>query len=116
MPSCSQSQPARPAGLCTTSHEIDVLALERGSLPRTPGTPTGFTGEAGHRDRRPCLAELSMLQQLRDLLTAAGYDATHAVPGLFSTTGFTDDLAAEAAASRGKILLLTLDELYGQSS
>jgi hypothetical protein len=36
--------------------------------------------------------------------------------GLFSTTGFTDDLAAEAAAGRGKILLLTLDELYGQSS
>jgi hypothetical protein len=36
--------------------------------------------------------------------------------GLFSTTGFTDELAAEAAASRGKILLLTLDELYGQSS
>jgi hypothetical protein len=35
--------------------------------------------------------------------------------GLFSTTGFTDDLAAEAAASRGKILL-TLDELYDQSS
>lgn len=35
--------------------------------------------------------------------------------GLFSTTGFTDDLAAEAAAGRGKILL-TLDELYGQSS
>jgi len=30
--------------------------------------------------------------------------------------GFTDDLAAEAAAGRGKILLLTLDELYGQSS
>jgi hypothetical protein len=56
-----------------------------------------------------------MLQQLRDLLTATGYDAIHAVPGLFSTTGFTDDLAAEAAASRGKILL-TLDELYDQSS
>jgi hypothetical protein len=37
--------------------------------------------------------------------------------GLFSTTGFTDDLAAEAAASsRGKILPLTVDGLYGQSS
>jgi len=35
---------------------------------------------------------------------------------LFSKTGFTDDLAAEAAASGGRILLLTLDELYGQSS
>ena len=36
--------------------------------------------------------------------------------GLFSKTGFTDDLGAEAAASGGRILLLTLDELYGQSS
>ena len=69
MPSCSQSQTARPVGLCTRT---------RASLyaPR----------EAGLTD------------------------------GLFSTTGFTDDLAAEAAASGGRILLLTLDELYGQSS
>jgi len=29
-------------------------------------------------------------------------------------TGFTDDLAAEATASRGKILLATLNDLYGQ--
>ena len=69
MPSCSQSQTARPVGLCTRT---------RASLyaPREAGLTVG----------------------------------------LFSTTGFTDDLAAEAAASRGKILLLTLDELYGQSS
>jgi len=69
MPSCSQSQTARPVGLCTRT---------RASLyaPR----------EAGLTD------------------------------GLFSKTGFTDDLAAEAAASGGRILLLTLDELYGQSS
>ena len=57
-----------------------------------------------------------MLQHLRDLLTAAGYDAIHAVADLFSTTGFTDDLAAEAVASRGRILLVTLDKLYGQPS
>jgi hypothetical protein len=69
MPSCSQSQTARPVGLCTRT---------RASLyaPRAAGLTVG----------------------------------------LFSTTGFTDDLAAEAAASRGKILPLTLDELYGRSS
>ncbi|MGH3157085.1 MAG: hypothetical protein ACRDNF_10970 [Streptosporangiaceae bacterium] len=50
-----------------------------------------------------------MLQHLRDLLAAAGYDAIHAVADLFSTTGFTEDLAAEAAASRGKSLLVTLE-------
>lgn len=69
MPSCSQSQTARPVGLCTRT---------RASL------------------YAPREASLTV--------------------GLFSTTGFTDDLAAEAAASRGKILPLTLDELYGQSS
>ena len=69
MPSCSQSQTARPVGLCTRT---------RASLyaPREAGLAVG----------------------------------------LFCTTGFADGLAAEAAASRGKIVLLTLDELYGQSS
>jgi len=86
-----------------TGHEIDVLALARGGRPRTPGTPVAFVGEAEHRDRRPGLAELRRLQHLRDLLTAAGYDAS-------------DDLAAEATAGRGKILLATLDKLYDQPS
>jgi uncharacterized protein len=99
-----------------TGHEIDVLALARGSRPRTPGAPVAFIGEAKYRDRRPGLAELRRLQHLRDLLTAAGHDASGAVFGLFSATGFTGDLAAEATAGRGKILLATLDELYGQPS
>ena len=88
----------------------------RGSRPRTPGAPIAFIGEAKHRDRRPGLAELGRLQHLRDLLTAAGHDATDAAVGLFRTTGFTDELAAQAAASIDKILLTTLDELYGQQS
>jgi uncharacterized protein len=95
-------------------HEIDILALVRGSRPRTPGTPVAFVGEAKHRDRRPGLAELRRLQHLRDLLTAAGHEASDAVLGLFSAASFTDDLTAEATASRGKILLVTLAELYGQ--
>ena len=99
-----------------TGHEIDVLALARGSRPRTPGAPVAFIGEAKHRDRRPGLAELRRLQHLRDLLTAAGHDATDAAFGLFSATGFTDELAAEATASKGKILLATLNDLYGQPS
>ncbi len=62
------------------------------------------------------LAELRRLQHLRDLLTAAGHDATDAAFGLFSATGFTDELAAEANASKGKILLVTLNDLYDQPS
>ena len=75
-----------------------------------------FNGEAKHRDRRPGLAELRRLEHLRELLTAEGHDATEAVLGLFSTSGFTDELAAEAAARRGRILLTSLNALYGQPS
>jgi hypothetical protein len=96
-----------------TGHEIDVLALKRGSSPRTPGTPVAFIGEAKHRDRRPGLPELRRLQHLRDLLTAAGHDSSDAILGLFSATGFTEELAVEAIASRGKVVLATLGDLYG---
>ena len=95
------------------SHEIDVLALARGARPRTAKTPVAFIGEAKHRDRQPSLAELRRLQHLRDLMTAAGHDATDAVLGLFSATGFTEELASEAADRKGKILLTSLETLYG---
>jgi hypothetical protein len=81
-----------------------------------PGTPVAFIGEAKHRDRRPGLAELRRLEHLRELLTADGHDAADAVLGLFSTSGFTDELAAEAAGSRGGVLLTGLNALYGQPS
>jgi len=99
-----------------TSHEIDVLALARGSRPRTTGAPVAFIAEAKHRDRRPGLAELRRLQHLRDLLTAAGHDASGAALGMFSVAGFNDALTAEATGSRGKIVLATLNDLYGQPS
>ena len=97
-----------------TGHEIDVLALARGTRPRTPGAPIAFIGEAKHRDRRPGLAELRRLQHLRELLTAAGHDASSAVIGLFSATGFTEELRAEAAGRQEGLLLASLETLYGQ--
>jgi hypothetical protein len=99
-----------------TSHEIDVLALARGARPRTPGVPVAFIGEAKYRDRWPGLAELRKLQHLRELLTTAGHDAADAVLGLFSPTDFTEELQAEAASSHGKILLVPLEMLYGESA
>jgi hypothetical protein len=96
-----------------TGHEVDVLALVRGARPQAAGAPIAFIGEAKHRDRRPGLAELRSLQHRRDLLSAAGHDASSAVLGLFSATGFTADLQTEAAASRGMILLVSLEMLYG---
>jgi uncharacterized protein len=97
-----------------TGHEIDVLALARGARPRTPGAPIAFIGEAKHRDRRPGLAEFRRLQHLRELLTAAGHDASDAVIGLFSATGFTEELRAEAVDRQGSLLLASLETLYGQ--
>jgi hypothetical protein len=97
-----------------TSHEIDVLALVRGTRPRTPGAAIAFIGEAKHRDRRPGLAEFRRLQHLRELLTAAGHDASDAVIGLFSATGFTEELQTEAAGRQEGLLLASLETLYGQ--
>ena len=68
---------------------------------------------AKHRDRRPGMAELRSLEPARDLLIAAGHDASAATICLFSGTGFTDDLAAEAARSHARILLVGLEFLYG---
>jgi hypothetical protein len=68
---------------------------------------------AKHRDRRPGMAELRSLEHARDLLIAAGHDASAATICLFSGTGFTDDLAAEAARSHARILLVGLEFLYG---
>jgi uncharacterized protein len=93
------------------SHEIDVLSLTRGVRPRASGAPVAFIGEAKARDRRPGLNELRHLEHVRDLLTAAGHDASKATLGLFSTTGFTDELVREASAR--SILLATLNDLYG---
>jgi uncharacterized protein len=63
------------------------------------------------------LAELRRLQHLRELLTAAGHDATGARLGLFSASGFTGELEAEAAASHhAEILLAPLEMLDGRPS
>ena len=94
------------------AHEVDILALGRGSRPRTPKSPIAFIGEAKCRDRRPGMAELRRLEHIRELLTAAGHHAGEAVLGLFGAAGFTEDLAAEAAASNGKLLLVSLEDLY----
>jgi uncharacterized protein len=99
-----------------TSHEIDVLSLARGARPRTAGTPVAFIGEAKCRDRKPGTAQLDRLEHIRDLLTASGHDATKATIGLFSTTGFTDDLRAESARRPARVLFAGLPHIYGDET
>ena len=74
-----------------------------------------FVGEAKIRDRRSGMAELRMLRHVRDLLTRAGHEASGAVLGLFSTVGFTGELAAAARPGSG-VLTAGLDCLYGAPS
>jgi hypothetical protein len=93
---------------------VDVIALARGGRPRTAGVPIAFLGEAKCRDRRPGIAELRRLEHVAELLNAAGHDATSAVFGMFSTRGFTEELAEEARLSDGRLLLAGLDTLYGE--
>lgn len=99
-----------------TSHEIDILALARGSRPRTASAAISFVGEAKSRDRRPGMAELRRLGHIRDLLTKAGHDASGAVLGLFSTAGFTSELDAEASRQDSRVLTTGLGRLYGVPS
>ncbi|MFI9388012.1 ATP-binding protein [Kutzneria sp. NPDC052558] len=94
-----------------TSHEIDILSLERGARPRTTGAAVTFIGEAKCRDRGPGVAQLHRLEHIRDLLTASGHDSSGAVLGLFSTTDFSDEL--RRVDERDGVLLVGLAELYG---
>jgi uncharacterized protein len=96
-----------------SSHEIDVLALPRGARPRSAGVPIAFIGEAKARDRQAGAAQLRRLEHLRDLLTEAGHDASAAILGLFSTSGFAAEVSEAVSASRGKLLTAGLAELYG---
>lgn len=96
-----------------TSHEIDILSLESGVRPRTTGAGVAFIGEAKARGRVPGMVDLERLEHIRDLLTVAGHDAQRAVVGLFSAKGFTKDLTANAGHSRGRVLLVGLDQIYG---
>ncbi|HEV2635015.1 MAG TPA: hypothetical protein VGX23_07695 [Actinocrinis sp.] len=93
-------------------HEIDIISLARGARPRAAGTPIAFLGEAESRDRRPGMAQLQRLEHIRDLLTVGGHDATEARLGLFSTTGFTEDLTAHARRAGDRTLLVGLDQIY----
>jgi uncharacterized protein len=98
-----------------TSHEIDILGLARGSRGGTKGTRVAFLGEAkaGAGDGQPGVAVLERLDHIRGLLTATGSPAEDAVLGIFSASGFSDDLRSEARRRRGGVLLADLDRLYG---
>jgi hypothetical protein len=56
-----------------------------------------------------------LICDLRCTIKGTSKDAD-ATLGLFSATGFTGELTAEATVSEGKILLATLDDFYRRPS
>lgn len=87
-----------------TAHEIDVVAVAGGKI--------SLLGEAKARLGQRGMPDLDRLQAIQRSLPDIGWDATGAVLALFSTTGFTPELA-RVAARRTEVELVDLARLYG---
>ena len=93
-------------------HEVDVIALDRASLPRRKNASVVLLGEAKHTSAPRGLGDLSRLEHVAALLAERGLDAAGTSYAMFSRSGFTTDLL-RAAAADARVHLLDLDDLYG---
>ncbi|GGQ27994.1 AAA family ATPase [Streptosporangium pseudovulgare] len=98
-----------------TKHEIDVLALALGQLPRHPRARIAVIGEAKATLDRRGGTDLARLEHLRAALSRQGHETDRAVLTLFSMSGFHPDLVA-TAARRSDVLLVDLAALYGDGA
>jgi len=89
------------------SHQLDVVSLRTGDMPRTSAARVALIGEAKSTNRPRNGADLRRLAHIRDLL---GPRAEGAALALFSRTGFDDDL--REPETRGEVTLVTLAEMY----
>lgn len=92
-------------------HEVDVIALDRTSLPRSRGARITLLGEAKNTNRPLGAAELHRLEHVRDLLIAQGWRASECAFAVFSRTGFDRDLTSAAGPAR--VVLVDMTTLYG---
>jgi AAA+ ATPase superfamily predicted ATPase len=91
-------------------HEVDVIALDRSSLPRAKNTSIVLIGEAKHTARQRGMADLQRLQHIAALLADRGHDVSGTRYAIFSRFGFHRDLVS--AATSAPVHLLTLADLY----
>ncbi|MBO0802473.1 MAG: ATP-binding protein [Nocardiopsaceae bacterium] len=89
------------------SHQVDVISLRPGDMPRTSGAQVAVLGEAKATNKPRNAADLRRLTHIRDLLGSRAEDAALV---LFSRTGFADELR-EAQASGG-VTLVDLADMY----
>ena len=88
-------------------HQLDVVSLRPGDMPRTSAARVALIGEAKSTNRPHNEADLRRLTHIRDLL---GARAEGTALALFSRTGFDDDL--RESESRGEVTLVTLADMY----
>jgi hypothetical protein len=91
-------------------HEVDVVALNRGSLPRRKNASIALLGEAKHSSKPRDISELHRLEHVAALLGERGWDTASTAYVIFSRSGFTDEIKA---AVSGRLRLLELGDLYG---
>jgi hypothetical protein len=92
-------------------HEVDVIALSRGSLARSKNATITLLGEAKHTTRPRGTADLQRLEHIAALLAERGHDVSGTQYAIFSRFGFNRELTA--AATSAPVHLLSLAELYG---
>lgn len=89
------------------THQVDVISLRPGDMPRTDTAQVTVIGEAKSTNQRRTLADLKLLAHVRDLL---GPRAEAADLVLFSRTGF--DQNVREAHERNEVTLVSLDDMY----
>ncbi|NEE01221.1 ATP-binding protein [Phytoactinopolyspora halotolerans] len=90
-------------------HVVDVVALDRSSMPRTKGARITLLGEAKATSKVRNLHDLNRLEHIRDILTDQGWNAADAELAIFSRSGFADDVPRDVDG----IHLLDLADIYG---
>lgn len=94
-------------------HELDVIAIDRHSLPRSKSATVALLGEAKHTAKARGIGDLRRLEHIAALLAGRGHDTSGTAYALFSRHGFTSELVK--VADPGKVRLLDLNGLYGVS-
>jgi hypothetical protein len=91
-------------------HEVDVVALDRDSLPRRKNGEIVLLGEAKYTGKQRGTADLRRLEHIAGILAGTGWHTANTAYAIFSRNGFTGDL--RAAAETGAVHLLDLNDLY----
>jgi len=95
--------PCREHGV---SHQLDVVSLSPGDMPRTESAKIALIGEAKYTNA-PCgERHVARLEHVRTLL---GQRAATARLAVFSRSGFTDELVRDRPED---VLLIALTEMY----